>query len=254
MKKQISFLVSLILLLGLATLPASAQPLALTQPLAGEVAYPEGSTVDNAAFLLTYAYPQVAPGTETDNIINVYYQEAVEELLQIVAPMLYDEASGGMDAGISAYMHISFQVTANTDDFFSVVLSQEQFMGVAEWQTIQANVFARGGDSAGGLVTLPTVLGFSQEDEVAATNLVDTVYRLVWDIIVEQMQTGTVEYYEELTEENLFAEFYPENDFYLDDQGNIVFFAQPSTLASGAAGLLTFPFSPAELMSEMPKN
>lgn len=254
MKKGISFIVALILLLGAAVLPASAQPLKLGQSLVGEAAFPEGSTVDNAKFLLTYAYPQIAAETDTDKNINTYYQEMAEDLLKETAPMLYDQASGAMDAEISPYMHINYQVTANTDDFFSVVISQEEFMGVAESQTIQANVFARAGDNAGGLVTLPTVLGFSDEDEADATNLVDTVYQLVWDIILEQMQAGTVEYFEELTEENLFSEFYPESDFYLDEQGNIVFFVQPSTIASGAAGLLTFPFSPAELMSEMAKN
>jgi hypothetical protein len=254
MKKGISFLVAFTLLLGVFALPASAQPLALSQSLTGEAAYPEGSTVDNAKFLLTYTYPQIAAETEADKNINTYYQEAADDLLKETAPVLYDQAKEASDADVSSYMHLSYQVTANTDDFFSVVLSQEEFMGVAESQTIQANVFARTGDNAGGLVTLPTVLGFSDEDEVDATNLVDTVYRLVWDIIVEQMQNGTVEYFEELTEENLFSEFYPESDFYLDDQGNIVFYVQPSTIASGAAGLLTFPFSPAELMSEMPKG
>lgn len=254
MKKRISFLVSLIMLLCMTALSASAMPLATAQPLAGEVAYPEGSTVDNARFLLTYAYPQVVPEAETDNNINTYYQDAVEELLQMVGPMMYDQASMGVDEGISAYMHINYQITANTDDFFSVVLTQEQFMGAAESQTISANVFARTGDAAGGIVTLPYVVGIPEEDVVSATNLVDTVYQLVWDIIVEQMQTGDVEYYEELTEENLFAEFYPESDFFLDDQGNVVFFIQPATLASSAEGMLKFPFSPAELLSEMPKN
>ncbi len=254
MKKGISFFVALVLLLGCIAIPASAQPLAAAQPLAGEVSYPEGSTVDNARFFLTYAYPQITPETETDSNINTFYQELADELMKETAPALYEQVNSAVDAGVSAYMHINYQVTANTDDFFSVVLSQEEFMGVAEAQTIAANVFARQGDNAGGLVTLPTVLNIADGDEAAATNLVDTVYRLVWDIIVEQMQTGTVEYFEELTEANLFEEFYPESDFYLDDQGNIVFYVQPSTIASGTVGLLTFPFSPAELMSELPKN
>jgi hypothetical protein len=254
MKKGISFVLITILLAGLFTLPASAQPLTLDKSLTGEVLYPEGSTVDNAKFLITYTYPQITPESETDKSINTYYQELEEDLLKKTAPELYDQASGALDADVSGYMHLSYQVTANTNDFFSVVLSREEFMGVAESQTIQANVFARAGDSAGGLVTLPTVLGISDDDEVDATNLVDSVYQLVWDIIVEQMQTGTVEYFEELTEENLFSEFHPESDFYLDEKGNIVFYVQPSTIASGAAGLLTFPFSPAELMSEIPKG
>ena len=251
MKRKISILAALLMSLCLI-LPAYAQPLVLAQPLVGEAAYPEGSTMDSARFLLTYAYPQIEPVAEEDGIINTYYQEAAEELLQLTAPMMYDEASASIGDDVSAYLNINYQVTANTDDFFSILLTQEQFMGVAESQTVQANVFARQGDSAGGLVTLPYVLGIAQEDEASATAAIDTVYRLVWDIIVEQMQTGGVEYFEELTEENLFTEFYPETDFYLDGEGNLVFYVQPSTIASGASGLITFPFSPAELLSEMP--
>ena len=254
MKKGTGLILAVMLLLGCFMAPASAKTLELVSPLAGEAAFPEGSAVDNAKFLLTYAYPQVTPETDTDANINIFYQELNDDLIQLTAPMMYDEASANLDDGVSAYMHINYQVMANTDDFFSVLLTQEQFMGVAESQTWLANVFARTGDSAGGLVTLPYVMGISEDDEASATKLVDTVYRLVWDIIVEQMQTGTVEYFEELTEENLFAEFYPESDFYLDEQGNIVFFVQPATIASGAAGALTFPFSPDELQSEMNKD
>ncbi len=254
MKKGTGLMLAVILLLGCFMAPASAKTLELASPLAGEAAFPEGSAVDSAKFLLTYAYPQVTPEMDTDTNINVFYQELIDDLMQLTAPMLYDEASATLDDNVSAYMHINYQVTANTDDFFSVLLTQEQFMGVAESQTLLASVFARTGDSAGGLVTLPYVMGISEDDEASATKLVDTAYRLVWDIIVEQMQAGTVEYFEELTEENLFAEFYPESDFYLDEQGNIVFFVQPSVIASGAAGALTFPFSPDELRSEMDKN
>ncbi len=254
MKKGISLFIAMVLTLGLLAKPALAQPLVQIQPLAGEAMFPEGSTVDNAQFLLTYAYPQVTPETNTDANINVFYQELATDLINETALVLFEQAGQSVESGIAAYMHINYQVTANTDHFFSVMLTQEQFMGVAESQTMMANVFARTGDSAGGLVTLPYVMGFADDDEASATVLVDTVYRLVWDIIVEQMLNGTVEYYEELTEENLFSEFYPESDFYLDDQGNIVFFVQPSVIASNAAGLLTYPFSPDELLAEMKNN
>lgn len=254
MKKGTGLILAAMIFMGCFMTPAYAAPLQLLSPLAGEVAYPEGSAVDSAKFLLTYAYPQVTPETDTDTTINAFYQELLDDLTQLTAPMMYDEASASLDDGVSAYMHINYQIMANTDEFFSVLLTQEQFMGVAESQTLLANVFARTGDSAGGLVTLPYILGISEEDEASATKLVDAVYRLVWDIIVEQMQTGTVDYFEELTEENLFAEFYPESDFYLDEQGNIVFFVQPATVANAAAGALSFPFSPDELRNEMNKN
>lgn len=251
MKKRIAIWVVLALLVSMA-LPAQAQPFEMGQPLVGEAAYPEGSATDDARFMLTYSYPQIVPVTAEDEVINTFYQEAADELLLMIAPMLYDEAADSIGQDVAAYLNISYQVTANTDDFFCVLITKEQFMGASAEQTVQGNVFARTGDAAGGIVTLPYVLGFQPEDEVSATAAIDTVYGLVWDIIVEQMKSGSVDYFEELTQENLFAEFYPESDFYLDGQGNIVFYVQPSVLASNADGLLTFPFSPAEILSEMP--
>lgn len=251
MKKKIAILAVLTLLVFMA-MPAYAQPFDMGQPLAGEEAYPDGSTTDNARFMLTYSFPQIVPVTEEDAVINTFYQEAVDDLVQMTAPMLYDEVAESIGQDVTAYLDVSCQVTANTDDFFSVLVTQEQFMGASVGQMVQGNVFARKGDGADGIVTLPYVLGFSPDDEVSATSVIDTVYNLVWEIIVEQMKAGSVDYFEELTQENLFAEFYPESDFYLDEQGNIVFYIQPAALASAAAGVLTFPFSPAEIMSEMP--
>ena len=39
----------------------------------------------------------------------------------------------------------------------------------------------------------------------------------------------------------------PETDFYLDENGNIVFFVEPGLLAGEIAGVLLYPFSPYEL-------
>jgi hypothetical protein len=252
--RSIGFFAVLILLCVSLVTSALGEGLALAQPLAGETAFPEGSTEDNARFLLTYAYPQVVAQQETDNSINAFYADALEELTGFTAPFLFEEAGEGADAGVPGYLNINYQVTANTEDFFSVILTQEQFMGAAAAQTMTANVFARHGDGAGGIAMLPDVLGIAPEDEVGATNATDTVYNLVWEIITEQIQTGTVEYFEDLTKEDLLAEFFPETDFYLDEQGNLVFFIQPGMIASEAAGPLTFPFAPAELDSEMPQG
>ena len=43
--------------------------------------------------------------------------------------------------------------------------------------------------------------------------------------------------------------FSPESDFYLDADGNVVFFIQAGEIAGEIAGVLHFPFNPAELLS-----
>ena len=58
-------------------------------------------------------------------------------------------------------------------------------------------------------------------------------------------------YYDGLTREELEAQFYPEEDFYLDESGNPVFYVQSSYLASSAEGVLCYPFTVEELLDEM---
>ena len=57
--------------------------------------------------------------------------------------------------------------------------------------------------------------------------------------------------FDDLTREELEAQFYPEEDFYLDENGNPVFYVQPSYIASSAEGVLTFPFTLEELLDEL---
>ena len=252
MKKTICFLMALAMTCLLVPGAGLADALQLAQPLTGQYAYPEGSTAENAEFMFTYSYPQIEPQQETDANINTYYSDVLEEMVNFTVPM-YAQSGDGANSDVPMYMNVNFEVTANNDDYFSAVVTKEQFIGVSISQTLEACTFARKGDYAGGVVSLPAVLGILEEDEMAATAAIDTVYELVWQIITEQIQAGTVDYFEELTEEDLFAEFYPETDFYLDQSGNLVFFIQPSMVASNAAGLLTFPFSPAEILGEMPQ-
>jgi hypothetical protein len=53
----------------------------------------------------------------------------------------------------------------------------------------------------------------------------------------------------DLTLDGLRRAFTPESDFYLDDNGNFVFYLQAGAIASEVNGVLTFPFSLSELLS-----
>ena len=74
-------------------------------------------------------------------------------------------------------------------------------------------------------------------------------YQLVWQNIQQSSQQVDGDYLDGLSEVGLRAAFSPESDFYLDADGNIVFFIQAGVVAGEVAGILTFPFSSAELLS-----
>ena len=79
----------------------------------------------------------------------------------------------------------------------------------------------------------------------------DMVRRLVWEVIQEQLAAGEVAYYDDLTYETLENVFYPEEDFFLDENGDPVFFLQESMVAPQTEGILYFPFTLAELLDEI---
>ena len=60
---------------------------------------------------------------------------------------------------------------------------------------------------------------------------------------------GQTDYDPDLTMEELQNAFSPESDFYLDEDGNLVFYVQAGVIAGEVNGILTYPFSPAELLS-----
>jgi len=66
-----------------------------------------------------------------------------------------------------------------------------------------------------------------------------------------QSAAGTQIYSTDLTYEMLELLFYPEEDFYLDADGNPVFFIQSAYVCDSADGLLLFPFTIEELLDEL---
>lgn len=234
---------------------AMAEPLTLASDLAGEAFWPEDATADNATYVYRYAYPQVEDNDETCQMINEFYGYLVEDALAFTVPMTADGLETG---GVQAYTNIASQVTCNSDAWFSVLVTTETFLGASTSEVYAGHTFARTGAKAGTVVSLPYLLGildpeeedtWMQDRQTQKAN--ELVWGLVWDIIEQQKADGTVAYDEDLTYEGLCADFYPEEDFYLDADGNPVFFLQAATVASAAEGVLTFPFSMAELLDEV---
>lgn len=217
-----------------------AEGLMQKEPVAGTVQWPEGAETPQAIF--QYQYPQFEAQTEADETINRYYQAQAMDLQTAAGTMTDSEAEETV---------ISFEVTHASERYLSVVHIMHQMGGNAETETLSADTFARDGVYAGQLITLSQMLGMEQEDrlsshESAAETL---VYDLVWQIVERGMQNADGDYLDGITQEDLKHSFSPETDFYLDADGNLVFFIQKGEIAGEIAGILTFPFAPAEILS-----
>ncbi len=250
MKKVLALLLALLL-----PLSALAEPLTLGAGLSGAAFYPEGSDEATAQYIYRYAYPTVEGDSEVCMMINEFYAYLVSDALGFAAPMAAEEVYG---SGVQAYTAITAQVTCSNSSFFSVRLLNESFLGAAASSIVSGHVFALTGDKAGSVVSLPYLLGILSADETDTwllerqTAKADAMVRaLVWDVIQDQLAGGTVAYYDNLTFETLEGCFYPEEDFYLDADGNPVFFLQEGAVAPVAEGALYFPFTLEELLDEI---
>ncbi len=254
MKKLLCLLLCLLFLpSALAEAPVG---LPLAAPLTGVYRYPDGADEATARYSYLYTYPQVDGTDEVALQINGFYQYLVEDAMAFAIPMAIELLEP--DADISTYTGITSEVTCNNGQYLSVRVSQETMTGTAASTVLSGQTFALHGDKAGTVVSLPYLLGildagesdpWMQDRQTAKAD--ELVRTLVWDVIQEQLAEGAVAYYDHLTFEAFSTLFYPEEDFYMDADGNLVFFLQEASVAPAVEGILLFPFTLEELLDEL---
>ncbi len=242
-------LLLLLLLSAVLLAPASlAEPLALTEDLAGAEVLPIG---ENRTYTYTYAYPQVDDSDPSAALINEFYRYRVSDALDFEVPMMADyyASDGGRD---SIFVRIGYTVTCNNDAYFSVLLKSEG----NDYQTYTGHTFSRTDLKPGSSVALPYLLGILETDESDSwlqdrqTARADTLVRgLVWKMLEEHREELGID--PEFTEEIFALSFYPEEDFYLDENGDPVFYLEPGLAAEPGKGLLTFPIPLSLILDEL---
>ena len=60
-----------------------------------------------------------------------------------------------------------------------------------------------------------------------------------------------IEYYPDFTKDDLSHVFFPEENYFLDETGNPVFYLQPGVAAPETVGLLTFSISLEDILDEL---
>ena len=186
----------------------------------------------------SFSLPQF--GGET--LINQYYLELAARLEAGQLPP--GAAWSAEDDGEEPENWVlDYEITRNDAEYLSVVLHLRQLSGGGETETLSADTFLRG--EVPRRLTLSELLGAEAADGDA--NVADLVYDLIWEIVQVGMENVEGDYLDSLTLDSVRSALDPETDFYLDDNGNIVFFIEPGLLAGEIAGVLLYPFSPYEL-------
>lgn len=245
-------LLSLVLLLCLVCCAACADPLPLLEDYANTIDRPfEEGNPDSPRFVYSYRFPHVDVSAEGGVNINAFYEELVSYTEGFTIPMnmdAYEESDSVTD--------ITYEVTCNDDNYFSVLVRTVQSAGERERVFYEGHVFSRKNGAPGQTWTLPKLLGIldsSESDTWLQDRQTAKADELVLDMVWERIEDNEngVAYDPELTRERLSHFFFPEEDYYLDADGNPVFILQPGAAAPVEAGLLTFPIPLEDILDEM---
>ncbi len=248
-------LMACVLALCLFAVPCLAESLTRDDDLTGTVCWPDGTDESSATFVYRYNYPHFAESGEVATAVNETFAYLIDDALGFTVPILAESLES---TEVQAYCNVVSTVTCLNDDYLSVLVVTESFQGASTTEVYSAQNFMLSGERAGIATSLPRLLGilddqesdtWMQDRQTAKAN--ELVWTLVWEIIEEQRTAGTVNYDTDLTYDTLTQEFYPEEDFYLDENGDPVFFIQAATIASAADGVLLFRFSLEELQDEL---
>ena len=248
-------LLAWILALCLFAVPCLAETLTLDESVSGTAYWPEDADESSAVFVYRYSYPHASDDGEVAAAVNEFYTYLIDDALAFTVPILAESLE---NTEVQAYCNVTSQVTCLNEDYLSVLLVTESCQNGSTSKIYSAQTFMLNGERAGIASSLPRLLGILEDQEAdtwmqdrqtAKAN--DLVWQLVWENIETQRTAGTVNYNADVTYEQLTQEFYPEEDFYLDENGDPVFFIQAGTLASEDDGVLLFPFSLEELKDEL---
>ena len=251
--KRILCIASLLLLI---VANAAALPAPQAAPLRGEVYSPQGSTAQTASYVFRYSLPQFPQTQPQAAALNRWFASYAADIGTVLVPQVLSTVDTLPAAGEPEYYtDMDYRITASTGDHVSVLLVSQQFLGNTLLEKWSACVFALNGMYAGQALSLSQAMGLEQTvGEQATDTASELVYGLVWQIVEYEIGTMQKAYFPDLSEEDLRRVFTPQHDFYLDEDDNFVFFIPAGTIAGEVEGVLTYPFSLAELLSAVKQN
>ena len=204
------------------------------------------------SYTYTYRYPHVSEDEPDAGKINPFYADQVYTLETNIHFM----ADGYVDSGENVTVDVSYELTCNNDRFFSVLVRKDSVIGDFVRTVWTGHTFSREGDSSDATFDLPRMLGIlsmGEQDEYQLARQTEKASRIVREIIADSIAENRdgIPYYDDFSEEDLLDVFYPEDDFYLDADGNPVFYLEPGIAADESAGYLFFPVPLEDILDEL---
>ena len=231
-KKMLALLCALMLII-----PAGVAEHAVLE-ISGVDYYPDEA---NWTYCYDYCLPQLETGM-TDvaaMMINETLVMALDEMRELVLPMF--ASSEDMTQYGQVTITQRYRITCNSDRFFSVIITREEKDDRGSFYTLESEVFDVGGEYMGETLTLRGVVMVGESS--------DQLGRAVMPVLYEEFkklqQEGVC--VPDMTEEEFYLAFSPTLDYCCDQDGNALFYFQPTLMAEPSLDVPVFTFTPAEL-------
>ena len=234
-------------------LSAQADPMKQADDYSGSlVIYYNNSDPSAGSFTFTWKYPCIDESEEDADIVNSFYLEQIE---MDESNMMFF-ADGYSENGESVLKEVSYSVTCNNDDYFSVLLTQNLYVGERHRVLCTGNTFSRRNGEVGAAFDLPRLLGIldsGELDDYTIERQSEKATDIVLEMIMDQIfnNPDNIPYHDDITFDFLREHVSPQEDFYLDENGDPVFYITPGTVADDSAGYLFFPVPLEDIVDEL---
>lgn len=249
-------LLTLLLMLTLLIPAGMAEaPLALSDDLCGVYTWPEGAPEAEASYVYRYTYPQLSGEGDIALTINNVFDYEASDALGFECPMI---GSGHPAEEGQMRVEITYEIVHTSNKALSVRTDKVMTVGDTRSHIVKGYTFSLTGSRAGTVTSLPYLLGIVQDAETdewlidrQIAKAEDCAREMVWALVEQEMKKDGSLIYEDMTLEEFAWGFFPEEDFFLDDKGDFVFYVQENVIAPQEAGPFFFTIPLDELMDEI---
>ena len=250
MKRFCAFLLALLF----AAVPALADPLPLLEDRTESVSRLYDEEDPSAGqFVFSVRYPRADPDAPGGDQVNDFYETRLRELQDFYIDHDFDYYQ---EMSEDCVIDISYEITCNNDAYFSVLVRKTVTAEEETVETWSGDTFDRLNGPIGLTASLPVLMGLlhaGDSDQWLDERQTQKVSDAVVSLIMEEIRANPsgIAYREDLTEDLLALALNAEEDFYLDETGNPVFFIFPGYIADEEEGFLTFPVAFRDIEDEI---
>ena len=235
---------------------ALADPLPMLEDYTESVTLPFDEEDPSAGqFVFTCRYPHADPDAPGGELVNHFYETKLRELRDFYIDHDFDTYQ---DECQNCTIEIFYEVTCSSDAFFSVLIRKKVTTDDETYESWSAQTFDRTNGLLNLSTSLPVLMGRissgdsdSWLEERESTKVSEAVISLILDEIRRNPEGIAYRSDIDITKELLARCLNPDEDFYLDEAGNPVFFIFPGYIADQEEGYLTFSFSLRDIRDEM---